>query len=242
MFDILGKLIPVTAKMKVDVRTAVKETEDWDDAVSAPTRDKWVDNLWRLYKLQGLKFSRTRIPIDAADTKLHLVCWVDASDQLKDVGVWARFRRVGGDYSCQLVIGRSLLSREDSTIPKEELEAMTIGSNLLWICRNALAGWVDKYSLLGDSVITICWVTSEKKRLSLFHRNRVMQIRFHTELGNIFYVRSSFNPSDIGTKPNKLKDDDVGPNSCWENGLDWMRNGMEDALESDILKKAKDLR
>ena len=93
---------------------------------------------------------------------------------------------------------------------------------------------MDKYSLLGDSVITICWVTSEKKRLSLFHRNRVMQIRFHTELGNIFYVRSSFNPSDIGTKPNKLKDDDVGPNSCWENGLDWMRNGMEDALESDI--------
>ena len=100
VFDILGKLTPVTAKMKVDVRTAVKETEGWDDAVSAPTRDKWVDNLWRLYKLQGLKFSRARIPVDAANTKLHLVCSVDASDQLKVVGVLARFKRVGGDYSC----------------------------------------------------------------------------------------------------------------------------------------------
>ena len=128
-------------------------------------------------KLKGLKFQRAKTPVDAADTNLYLVGCVDAASQLKIAGVWARFKRKNGKFSCQLVIGRSLLSRKDGTIPKEELESMTMGSNLLWICRRALEGWLKDYMLCGDSVITICWVTSENKRLSLFHRNRVVPYR-----------------------------------------------------------------
>ena len=90
---------------------------------------------------------------------------------------------------------------------------MTMGSNLLWICRRALEGWLKDYMLCGDSVITICWVTSENKRLSLFHRNRVVQIRFHTELDKIFHLRTEHNPADIGTRPDSVKESDVGPDS-----------------------------
>ena len=242
LFDMFGKLTPVSAPMKLSVRKGTKETGDLNDFVSAETRSVVVKNLWRLYKLQGVQFNRARIPPDAADTKLHLVCCVDAADQLKIAGVWARFRRVGGGFSSQLVIGRSLLGREDSTIPKEELEALTIGSNLLWICRRAMEGWLDDYSLCGDSVIALCWITSEKKRLSLFHRNRVMQTRFNTDLEKLFHVRSEFNPSDIGTRCEKVRDEDIGPHSVWENGMDWMKEDFDDALEADVLKYAKNLR
>ena len=242
LFDMFGKLTPVSAPMKLCVRRGTKETDDWNGYVSAETRSVVVKNLWRLYKLQGIQFNRARIPPDAVDTKLHLVCCVDAADQLKIVGVWARFRKKAGGFSSQLVIGRSLLGREEGTIPKEELEALTIGSNLLWICRKAMEGWLEDYSLCGDSVIALCWITSEKKRLSLFHRNRVMQTRFNTDLDKLFHVRSEFNPADIGTRSEKVRDEDIGPDSVWENGLDWMRGDFEDAIEADVLKHAKNLR
>ena len=141
----------------------------------------------------------------------------------------------------QLVIGQSLLSR-GGTIPKEELEAATIGSNLLWIVRKALEGMVVEYSLCSDSVISICWITSENKKLSLYHRNRVVQVRFHTDLDKIFHVKTDFNPSDIGTRPSKVKDDDIGPESIWENGYDLIRGDLEGAVEAQVLIPANELR
>ena len=241
LFDMYGKLTPLTAKMKLDVSKAVKETSGWDEKVSVPLHDKWIDNFWTMHKLRGLQFQRARVPSDAFDTKVYLSGCVDAADSLKIVGVWARFKRKNGKFSCQLIIGRSLLSK-GGTIPKEELEAATIGSNLLFIVRRALDGWVEDYSLFGDSSITICWITSENKRLSLYHRNRVVQVRFHTELEKIFHVRTEHNPADIGTRPDKTSDEDVGPESIWERGLPWMKGSMEDALEKDIIKHAGNLR
>ena len=80
LFGLLGKLTPVTTAMKLHIRQAVKETSGWDDAVSPGTRSHWIMNLWRLFKLQGLKFNRGRIPSDAVDTKMYLQCFVDAAD------------------------------------------------------------------------------------------------------------------------------------------------------------------
>ena len=240
-YDPFGKLTPLTAKMKVDVRRAVKETNGWDEAVPSDLHDKWIDNFWQMQRLQGLQFHRARIPVDAVDTNIHLVCCVDAADSLKVVGVWARFKVKSGKFSSQLVIGRSLLSK-GGTIPKEELEAATIGSNLLWVVRRALEGMVVDYNLFSDSIISLCWITSENKRLSLYHRNRVVQIRFHTEIEKLFHVRTDFNPADIGTRPEKVRTDDVGPDSIWEKGHAWMRGCMEEALDRGIIAPAKDLR
>ena len=41
---------------------------------------------------------------------------------------------------------------------------------------------LEDFALLGDSVIALCWVMSEKKRRSIFHRNRTMQVRLNTDL------------------------------------------------------------
>ena len=241
VFDMFGHLTPVTAGMKLDVSESVKETEGWDQEVSFDLHARVVKNLWRLYKLKGMKFSRAKVPIDAADTKLHLLCCVDAADKLKIVGVWARFRRKDGSFSCQLLIGRSLLSK-GGTIPKEELEALMMGSNLLWICRRALEDWLEDFSLLGDSVIALCWVTSEKKRLSLFHRNRCNQVRMNTPMEKLFHIRTEYNPADLGTRPSKVQDSDIGPDSVWEKGLDWMRSDLTDVLETGIMTPAANLR
>ena len=112
IFDLFGKLTPITAGMRVVVRNAVMETENWDDVVSSETRYEWVKNLWRLFRLQGIQFSRAQMPGDAVNREMRLICAVDAASQLKIIGVWAGFLQKNGEYSCQLLIGRSLLVRE----------------------------------------------------------------------------------------------------------------------------------
>ena len=58
----------------------------------------------------------------------------------------------------------------------------------------------------------------------------------------IYHLRTDYNPADIGTRPSKVKDEDVGPDSTWENGHEWMKRGIEEAMEAQILTPAKDLR
>ena len=171
-----------------------------------------------------------------------MIIAVDAAKEMKIVGVWGRFELKEGGFSCNLIIGRHLLSDENSTIPKTELDALTMGSNLGWIVRQALEKWVTSYIMIGDSRIALCWVTSEKKRLSLFHRNRCIQIRRGTDLQEIFHVSSSSNPADLGTRPETVKDSDVGPNSRWEKGLPWMKESIDKAVETGILTPVSKLR
>ena len=80
-------------------------------------------------KLKGLKFSRPRMPINAASSKMHLLIAVDAADEVIDVGAWVRFRLKQGGFSCQHLISRALLAGDES-IPKKELNALMMGSNL----------------------------------------------------------------------------------------------------------------
>ena len=69
---------------------------------------------------------------------------------------------------------------------------------------------VDSHLLFGDSIIALFWLTSEKLKLGLFHRNKVMQIERGTDLETVYHVKSESNPADIGTRPRKVKISD-GP-------------------------------
>ena len=101
---------------------------------------------------------------------------------------------------------------------------------------------ISEKILFSDSTIALCWLTSEKLRLSLFHRNRVLQTRRGTELETVYHVKTDSNPADCGTRPDKVKLSDVGPESRWENGDPWMRQEISDAVKAGILKPATSLR
>ena len=243
IFDLVGKLAPLMAILKVDMRAAVEQTEGWDDPVPDELRGKWIKNFWMLEKLRGMKFQRAIMPEGAVSTKMDLIIAVDAAEQcVKMAGAWGRFRLKSGLFSCQLVLGRSLLADKDSTIPKVELDALTIGSNMGWILRQTMGDWIESYILIGDSSIAISWVTSTEKRLSLFHRNRCVQIRRGTDLDNLYHCATEFNPADLGTRPKLVQLSDVGPNSAWEKGKPWMKEEIDNAVEKGILVPAKSLR
>ena len=62
------------------------------------------------------------------------------------------------------------------------------------------------------------------------------------ELENLYHVRTDENPADCGSRPEKVKISDVGPNSRWETGEPWMNLDIPEAVSSGILKPALELR
>ena len=72
---------------------------------------------------------------------------------------------------------------------------------------------------------------AEMKPLAMFHKNQVIQIRPGTKLDQLYHVRPNVNSADGGTRPDKLKIQDMGPGSVWQEGYPWMRMDMEEAVK-----------
>ena len=242
IFDILGKFTPIDMKLKLDMSEAVSQTQGWDDPVPPNLRNKWVNNFWLIEKLRGIRFKRAKMPLDAVNCKMGLITAGDTAEKSKITGAWARFKLKNGSYSCQNLLGRSLMA--NSTTPKDELDALTMTTNLNWILRQMLVNWVDEENdiSISDSTIALCWVSSEKKRLSLFHRNRTVQIRRAVDLKKLYHVVTDSNPADVGTRPSLVTEEDVGPESVWEIGYPWMTGTIDDAVKNGILTPISKLR
>ena len=217
--------------LKLDIRKTMKLTEGWADPMPDLMRNKWVDNMWKIEGLRGIKFSRARMPVDAVEEKLRTITLVDAAEELIMIGLWVGFLRRNGTWSNQHLIGRCLLADENSTIPKNELQGLTGGANLHCIVKWALGDWVSSFIVAGDSVIAICWATTKNKPMAIFHRNRALQIRSSLNLDDLYHVRTDCNPSDIGTRANKVTLKDIGPYSRWEQGDPWMCLPLETVME-----------
>ena len=118
------------------------------------------------------------MPIDARNTKLRLLVGADAAEPIIMIGAWGGFQKMDGSWSCQHLLGRSVMADENATIPKLELEGLCGASNMkIIIISRALADWVDSEVVFSDSRISLCWTTSENKRLGIFHRSCVLQIK-----------------------------------------------------------------
>ena len=240
LYESLGKLEPIKGKLKIDEREAVMITSGWDDAVPSNVRSKWVQNFLLIEQMRGLKFSRARVPRTAIDMRMRLITLVDAAEQIIMVTTYCGFRVQEGGWSCQHLIGRSALGT--STIPKNEMQALTGGSNLGWIVRKALYDWVEINILAGDSEIALHWTISDTRKLGIWHRNRVIQVRRGTELQDLYHVGSDYNVADVGTRADKVGIEDIGPESRYENGDPWMRLDLDKAVQEGFLRPAQSLK
>ena len=63
----------------------------------------------------------------------------------------------------------------------------------------------------------------------------------NTPVDAIAHVRTDANPADIGTRPEKLEESHVGPDSIWENGHDWMKKSLNEAIKEGIVTPSSKL-
>ena len=110
IFDYLGFLSPALARTKLLLRKTVRSTQGWDDAMPSDIRSKWIMEFLFIEKLRGLNFNRAKMPKDAVDCRMRALCGGDAAEEVFIVGAWGGFLRSNGEWSCQLLVGKSLLT------------------------------------------------------------------------------------------------------------------------------------
>ena len=202
---------------------------EWDSPLAMDLQEYWIIRFQQFLSIPHLRISRYIFPSDVpSDSKIRLLCLSDAACMSGGAAVYAGIRLEDGSYSCQLLSSRSKLMQE--SIPRNELNALRIGANLVFDIKNALGDLVSESLFFTDSNIAMAWCMNTKKKLRLYCLNRVTEIRnlLETITGEadnlpIFHIDGNINIADLLTKPNNLKPGDLSENSEWIQGYDWMK-------------------
>jgi hypothetical protein len=219
VFDPLGLVTPITAGFKLDLHELCGLKLDWDDPVPEELLSKWVSNMEQIQELKTVVFRRTVIPDDAENCKVELLTLTDASQNLGIVAIFGRVKRKGGQFSCQLLMGRSKLL-SGLTIPKAEMKAAVAGATSASVVRRNFGNKFAGQIFCTDSTVCLYWITQQEKPLQVGVRNAVAEVRRFSETSEWFHVQTNCNVADIGTRPASVSE--ILPGTPWQDGYSWM--------------------
>ena len=221
IFDLTGKVSPITASLKMDLQELVSRKLDWDDQIPDDLRPIWEANFDVIKSIGSIRFKRAVVPEDAIDLNINTLDFGDASKSMVCSCVYARFKRRNGLYSCQLVFARTRVVPQRMTQPRAELYAALTNAYTGEIVRRSFKEFHKESIKFTDSQICLYWLTNEEKPLKLWTRNRVIEILRFTSKQQWYYVQSEDMAADIGTRKGATLQD-IDQDSTWVKGFHWM--------------------
>ena len=231
-FDIAGLLAPILGGIKIDISELHVHCPLWDDPIPSQLKEIWVQNFGVLDEIRHLKFRRAVVPSDAASLDMESIETADAGEQLICAAIYIRFRRRNGSFSCQLIFARTKIIH-NTTTPRAELDAALMNASTGHIVKLSLKDKLVRSWKLSDSQVTLHWINCVRYALKMWVRNRVIEVLRLTDILNWHYVRRKDNIADLGTRKG-AQIEDVGPESDWINGQEWMRDSPENFPLVDV--------
>ena len=225
VFDPLGLVTPVTARLKLDLHTLVAEKLDWDEQISEEYFETWVKNIQDIQDLREIKFKRSIIPVDAIKPEVELIVSSDASQHIAVACVHGRVEKRDGSFACQLLSAKSKLV-SNLTIPKAELRAAALAVHLAHSAKRDLGTQLKQSIYVTDSSIVLHWISNDERPLETLVRNAVIDIRRFTSPSQWYHIDSERNIADLGTRPASVHE--IIQNSDWQIGKDWMRKPWDE--------------
>ncbi|XP_066917918.1 uncharacterized protein [Clytia hemisphaerica] len=221
LFDITGKITPITASLKIDLHNIVQRGLKWDDAIPDNLRAIWESNFEMIQEIKSIRYARTIVPNDAANLMIETIDFGDATKEMAAVAIYARILRLNGEYSCQLVFARSKIL-SSSTQPRAELEAAVLNTHTSEVVKRALKSKHNGSIKLTDSTIVLHWISNDEISLKPFVRNRIIEIIRHTTREDWQHIDTNNMLADIATRKGATIDD-ISSKSTWINGHSWLR-------------------
>ena len=80
VWDILGKVAPITLKLRHDLRKLIISNPDWDSPLSKELRSYWINNFRLIEDIKDIMYIRCSIPSDAKRTSCRIILKVDAAE------------------------------------------------------------------------------------------------------------------------------------------------------------------
>ena len=223
-YDPIGIFEPL--KLQYKLKLSQLNEYEWDDPIDEDLQREWKESLSQLMDLTELEVPRCIIPIDESNKPIRLICLSDAGAAAGGAVVYAGVQMDDGSYTCGMVTAKSKLM--DATIPRNELSAIMLMTELAFIVKRAVGDRVTEILYATDSSIALSWCHNTTIKLRLFVHNRVETIRrmiqWTTDSEDIplYHIDGTRNLADLLTKKHDLNTTDVSAESQWQQGATWM--------------------
>ena len=230
IYDPLGWCEILKIQLKLEL-TKLNEF-DWDEPIPETAQNVWKKLLARFPEFDRIIFQRNRIPADSESCSgIRLICMADAAKYAGGAIIYAGRKLKDGTWSCALITAKSKLMK--STIPRNELSAVMLMTELAFITKRALEDQVSDIIYLTDSTIAMSWCHNTNIKNKIFVRNRVETIRRLIEWSSeseeipLYHIEGKLNIADLLTKYHEINVEDVTLGSVWQDGLQWMKLDTE---------------
>ena len=225
-YDPIGIFEPLKLQYKLSL-SQLNEYE-WDQPLPTHLQEEWKANLAKLMELNKLEVPRCVIPTNEDNKPIRLICLSDAGALAGGAVVYAGVELPDGSFSCGMVAAKSKLM--DATIPRNELSAIMLMTELAFIVKRAIGDRVTEIIYATDSAIALAWCHNLSIQLRLFVHNRVETIRrmiqwtLDSEDVPLYHINGTRNIADLVTKKHNIQISDVAVGSPWQTGPSWMKN------------------
>lgn len=219
VFDPLGMLSPVTAKLKPLFQLLCKDKLDWDDLIPKAIEEVWLKFLSELKNLKEVRSFRYVFSNNFHSgfrVELHGFC--DSSKELYCAVVCLRLVSRDDVKVSFLASKTKVAPLKVLTIPRLELLGCLLLSRLLNQRVNSLGNRVNIQNILCwcDSEVALSWIWGKEKSWKPWIENRVVEIRKVVDRSGWKFVKSEENPADIPTRMSSdLSQSFAG---CWFQG------------------------
>ena len=201
VYDPIGLISPSHLIGKILYREVCELKIPWDEVVPLPIKQKW--DKWKLDIETKVEIPRS-IPLkqeSVAMVGLHV--FTDASV----LGCCAAAYVVvyqPSSVNQGLIASKSRLSKRDMTIPRLELIAAYMATNLAANIKEALPSQnISSVTCWTDSTVVLQWL-KDKRRYKVFAANRVSKILERESIA-WNYVPTKQNPADIGSRGSPVR-------------------------------------
>ena len=148
LYDPCGFWEPIKLQMKLAMLPL--KGPDWDEEIPSTEQEKWTEIIAMFVDLNGIQMPRCCIPSDEeSESKIRLICLADAAEFAGGAVVYAGRKLKSGNWSCSILASKSKLM--DATIPRNELSAILLCTELAFLVKRALGDLVGQIIYRTDS-------------------------------------------------------------------------------------------
>ena len=232
LYDPLGLIGPLVTIAKILMQQLWLDKVGWDQELSEDIQQKWKKFTSALSGIKKVQIPRSiKLSEELVNTQIHM--FADASLSAYGSCIYIRGEYSSGKISSRLFIAKSRISPiKQLTLPRLELNAALLGTNLLNITKAKLNLKINEIHCWTDSSIVLAWIKKDISHLSIYVANRVQKITHQTATNNWKHVRSEDNPADIisrGASAENLRN-----SVLWWEGPDWLSQNKKFWPQSNV--------
>ena len=203
IYDPLGFLTPITARVKTIFQLVCKIKCSWDEKVPPDIACAWYGFLDALESVKIVEIGRFAFVSSNNETlKVELHGFCDSSEIVYCSVVYLRVISEAGIKVFFLSSKSKVAPLKKVTIPRLELLSCVLLGDLLKSIRSALSGRIsiDATRCWSDSKVALCWIRGNRKTWKPWVENRVVSARKVVSKDDWHHIPGKENPSDIPTR------------------------------------------